>query len=51
MARKASATDPIFIPQGYDQSFAELGETVKNQISHRGRAVRKLVAFLHGEKA
>lgn len=43
--------DPIFIPEGYDQSFAELGETVKNQISHRGRAVRKLVAFLHGEKA
>ena len=43
--------DPIFIPEGYDQSFAELGETVKNQIYHRGRAVRKLVAFLHGEKA
>ena len=43
--------DPIFIPEGYAQSFAELGETVKNQISHRGRAVRKLVAFLHGEKA
>ena len=38
--------DTIFIPEGYDKTFAELGETVKNQISHRGRAVRKLVAFL-----
>ena len=40
--------DPIFIPEPYDQSFAQLGEAVKNQISHRGRAVRKLAAFLCG---
>lgn len=38
--------DPLFVPEGYDQSFAELGEEVKNQISHRARAVQKLVAFL-----
>ena len=38
--------DSIFIPEGYDKTFAELGENVKNQISHRGRSVRKLVAFL-----
>ncbi|MFC2775663.1 non-canonical purine NTP diphosphatase [Segatella oulorum] len=38
--------DPIFIPDGYDQSFAELGETVKNKISHRARAVEQLALFL-----
>ena len=31
--------DPVFIPEGYDQSFAELGEAVKGQLSHRARAV------------
>lgn len=38
--------DPIFIPDGYNQSFAELGETVKNKISHRARAVEQLALFL-----
>lgn len=38
--------DPIFIPDGYDQSFAELGETIKNKISHRARAVEQLALFL-----
>lgn len=38
--------DPIFIPEGYDKTFAELGNDVKNGISHRARAVAELVKFL-----
>ena len=39
--------DPIFQPDGYDQTFAEMGMEVKNQISHRARAVAKLCEFLN----
>ena len=35
--------DPIFIPEGYDKTFAELGDDVKNQISHRRRALEKFI--------
>ena len=38
--------DPIFMPKEFDKTFAELGEDVKNSISHRARAIKKLVAFL-----
>ena len=38
--------DPIFIPELYDRTFAEIPLTEKNKISHRGRAIRKLINFL-----
>jgi XTP/dITP diphosphohydrolase len=34
--------DPLFIPEGYTESFAELGEAVKNRLSHRAKALEKL---------
>jgi len=34
--------DPLFVPQGYEHTFAELGEEVKNRLSHRGKALAKL---------
>ena len=42
--------DPIFQPDGYDQTFAELGVEVKNQISHRARATAKLADFILKKK-
>ena len=38
--------DPIFQPTGYDKTFAELGLSIKNTISHRARAVNKLTHYL-----
>lgn len=38
--------DPVFKPDGYDQTFAEMDLSTKGRISHRGRAVQKLVEFL-----
>ncbi len=38
--------DPIFKPEGYDKTFAELGNDIKNKISHRALAVQKLCEFL-----
>lgn len=35
--------DPIFIPKGYSNTFAELGEDVKNSLSHRGNALKKAI--------
>lgn len=43
--------DPLFIPQGFNESFAELGEATKNRISHRSRALEKLRARLEKRQA
>lgn len=41
--------DPIFRPDGFDVTFAEMDATAKNAISHRGRAVARLAEFLHSK--
>jgi XTP/dITP diphosphohydrolase len=38
--------DPLFVPEGFDQTFAKLSDTVKNRISHRARALLKTRTFL-----
>ncbi|MDH5604773.1 MAG: RdgB/HAM1 family non-canonical purine NTP pyrophosphatase [Cyclobacteriaceae bacterium] len=38
--------DPVFVPEGYDRTFAEMTMEEKNQISHRGKAIQLFVAFL-----
>lgn len=38
--------DPIFVPEGYTKTFAELGNDIKNQISHRAKAVEMLCKYL-----
>jgi XTP/dITP diphosphohydrolase len=38
--------DPIFIPDGYEETFGELGESVKNSLSHRAKALSQVISFL-----
>ena len=44
---KGFGYDPVFLPDGYRQTFAEMPLAEKNKISHRALAVKKLAAFLH----
>ena len=41
--------DPLFVPDGYNQTFAELPDSIKNRISHRARALLKTREFLTSE--
>lgn len=43
--------DPVFKPKAYKQSFAEMDLSLKNTISHRGRAITKLIDFLNKKEA
>jgi XTP/dITP diphosphohydrolase len=56
LGRSGFGYDPVFIPKGYDRTFARLGAKTKNEISHRGQALRKARRILermlaeHSEK-
>lgn len=39
--------DPVFVPEGYTETFAEMGSEEKNKISHRARAVQQLCSYLN----
>jgi XTP/dITP diphosphohydrolase len=40
--------DPVFLPNGYDKTFAEMDLSLKNSLSHRGRAIQKMLPILRG---
>lgn len=46
---KGFGYDPLFVPIGHEQSFAELGEAVKNRLSHRAKALEKLRGYFRAE--
>jgi XTP/dITP diphosphohydrolase len=42
--------DPLFIPDGYERTFAELGDELKNTLSHRARALVQVIAYLGNQR-
>lgn len=42
--------DPLFIPDGYDQTFAQLGDEIKNSLSHRANALRPVIQWLSDQE-
>lgn len=50
IGEKGFGYDPVFIPEGYDLSFAQMDSVLKNEISHRALAIRKFSAFMKGQK-
>ena len=46
MGESGFGYDPVFVPDGYNQTFAELGEDIKNRISHRAKALEQAIALL-----
>ncbi len=45
--KKGFGYDPVFLPEGFDRTFAEMTAEEKDSLSHRGKAVEKLAEFLH----
>lgn len=48
--RNGFGYDPLFVPAGFEQTFAELGDEVKNKLSHRAKALAKLKAYFPSSK-
>lgn len=42
--------DPLFVPQGYSETLAELGKSVKSQLSHRAKAIQSFVSYVNSGK-
>jgi XTP/dITP diphosphohydrolase len=46
IGEKGFGYDPLFIPEGYEKTFAQLGDDFKNQLSHRAKALKQMISWL-----